>query len=52
MEGGRPAWMSLRALKVQRRALLGREYRHNQPEATSAAVRVRIYWPEEACPQW
>jgi hypothetical protein len=38
--------MSLRAAKVQRRALLRREYRQIQPKATSVAVRVRIYWPE------
>ncbi|MFP3089704.1 hypothetical protein LQZ21_05190, partial [Treponema sp. TIM-1] len=43
---GRVAWMSLSALKVQRWALLSREYRDIQPEATSVAVRVRIYWPE------
>jgi hypothetical protein len=35
--------MSLRAAKVQRWALLRREYRQLQPEAASAAVRVRIY---------
>jgi hypothetical protein len=38
--------MSLRAAKVQRWALLRKENREIQPEATSAAVRVRIYWPE------
>jgi hypothetical protein len=31
---------------------LKREKRQIQPEATSVAVRVRIYWPEVACPQW
>jgi hypothetical protein len=41
--------MSKREAKVQRRALLKREYRPIQPEATS--VRVRIYWPEVVCPQ-
>jgi hypothetical protein len=41
---GRDALMSLRAAKVQRWALLRREYREIQPEATSVAVRV--YWPE------
>ena len=49
---GRPEWMSLRAVKVQRRALLRRENREIQPEATSVAVRVRIYRPEAVCPQW
>jgi hypothetical protein len=32
--------------------LLRREQGQIQPEATLAAVRVRIYWPEVACPQW
>jgi hypothetical protein len=42
IKGGKsPAW-----------ALLRREYRQIQPEATSVAVRVRIYRPEVACPQW
>jgi hypothetical protein len=48
---GRVAWMSLRESKVQRWALLRRENRQIQPEATSVAVRVRIYWPEVVCPQ-
>jgi hypothetical protein len=43
--------MSLRALKVRRRALLRRENRELPPEAMSVAVRVRIYWPEVVCPQ-
>jgi hypothetical protein len=32
-------------------ALLRREYRHNQPEATTVAVKVGRYRPEGACPQ-
>jgi hypothetical protein len=39
---GRVAWMFMRAAKVQRRALLRREYRQIQPEAISVAVRERI----------
>jgi hypothetical protein len=39
---GRLEWMTLRASKVQRWALLRRENRKIQPEAMSVAVRVRI----------
>jgi hypothetical protein len=38
--------MSVRDWKVQIWALLRREYRQIQPDATSVAVNVRIYWPE------
>jgi hypothetical protein len=44
--------MSERERNVQEWALLKREYRQIQPEATSVAVRERMYWPEVVCPQW
>jgi hypothetical protein len=37
---GRDAWMSLRAAKVQRWALLRRENRQIHPEVTSVRVRI------------
>jgi hypothetical protein len=48
---GRFAWMSLRAVKARRGALLRREQRRIQPEATAVAVRVRIYRLEVTFPQ-
>jgi hypothetical protein len=52
MGKGRGEWMSLRAAKVRRWALLRGSRGKIQPEATSVAVSVGIYWPEVACPQW
>jgi hypothetical protein len=36
----------LEGVKSPAVGLIEGEYRHIQPEATSVAVRVRIYWPE------
>jgi hypothetical protein len=40
---GLVTWMSLRAAKVQRWALLRREYKHIHPEGILVAVKERIY---------